>query len=251
VRHLAADAFEAVSSVEHGKILATLTTLLLRPGRLSLDYFSGRRIRYLRPLTLALAVLALHLFAYSGSGVTLYDIGRTSREAKGLAEQRKIPSANGLWERIGRHAQQQGSSRRTVDKEINEAWARWVSFAQIPLILLFALVLQLVLFSQRRFLAEHLVFSMHFISFQVLVQVLFWPVYYAVGITLSAAALPISLTMFAIDIAYLFFAIRLFYGLGKRAAAIRAVLAFAGYFIVYMALQLGAMEAAVTSVVGG
>jgi hypothetical protein len=251
IRRFAGEAAEELTSLEHSKLFGTLAALLFRPGRLTADYFSGRRIRYLKPLTLVLAVLALHLFAYSVSRtVSMFDIGRSAAMSEKFARARNLPTDGLPSARIDRKAVEEGTSRASVEKEINESWARNVSLSQLPLIILFALVLQLALLGTRRYFSEHLVFSMHFIAFQVLLQILFWPVYFMFGVTISKVTAAIPAIMFIVDIAYLFLAVRLFYGLSAGKALLRATLAFAGYFAIYTSLYVAAMRIALLSVTG-
>ena len=99
----------------------------------------------------------------------------------------------------------------------------------------------------RRFAAEHFAFATHYISFQVLFQVLMWPFYYLAGTELSGAAIAVSLATNAISLFYLFAAIRTFYGDILRKALIRAPLLYVGYFIVYALTYQAAMLLALHS----
>jgi hypothetical protein len=181
----------------------------------------------------------------------MFDIGKSAAMSKAFAEAHGLPSRDSVSARIERKAARDGASRESVEKAINEAWSRNLSLSQLPLILLFALVLQLALLGTRRFVSEHLVFSMHFIAFQVLLQILFWPAYFTFGTTISKVTAAIPAVMFIVDILYLFIAIRLFYGLSTDKALLRAALAFAGYFAVYTGLYAAASSLAVASVTGG
>lgn len=51
VRHIAKDAFENLTSVD-GKIWRTLTTLFLFPGKFDYHYHIGKRVEYLKPITI-------------------------------------------------------------------------------------------------------------------------------------------------------------------------------------------------------
>lgn len=61
VHGLLEEFFETVLHVD-GRILHTLPALLLRPGYLTLEYFSGRRVRYIAPFRLMFVLCVLAFF---------------------------------------------------------------------------------------------------------------------------------------------------------------------------------------------
>lgn len=247
-RGLLADIAESFTSVEHSKVLRTLSALLFRPGLLTHEYFTGRRIRYIRPLALCLTILALHLFTYSVSNrATFFDIGRVAAKSDAFVRSHGFDASASMTAEIERHAASEHISVGALENRINDRWARNSSFFQIPLILLFAGVLQLAYFRRRRFAVEHFVFSTHYISFQVLFQVLMWPFYYLVGVDLSGAGILVSVTTNAISLVYLFAAVRTFYGDSLKQALVRAPLLYVGYFIVTSLTYQAAMFLALRS----
>lgn len=63
LKQVLADAVEEVIKVD-GRVLVTLKTLFTAPGKLTVDFFEGRRIRYAAPLKLYLTCSAIYfLFA--------------------------------------------------------------------------------------------------------------------------------------------------------------------------------------------
>lgn len=64
LRHFAAESFEALTDVE-GRLPRSLRALLVEPGRLTLEYCSGRRSGWVRPFQLFLLV-AIAYFLFSG-----------------------------------------------------------------------------------------------------------------------------------------------------------------------------------------
>jgi hypothetical protein len=82
----------------------------------------------------------------------------------------------------------------------------------------------------------------------VLTTTLLWPVYYLIGIKPTRLNMVIATGKFAVDIFYLFVALRLFYRGSPVLAAVRAFVVFAGYFSIYIVTYLVAMIAAVTAV---
>jgi hypothetical protein len=251
LRSVLADLSEAFTSVEHSKLLRTLRELLFRPGVLTKEYFTARRVRYIRPLALCLTMLALHLFAYSVSNsVTMFNIGKTAAASDSFLRSRGMDTSNSISVKIGREAARENVSVATVEGRINDRWARNVSLFQIPLIVLFAAVLQLAYLRSGKFVVEHFTFSTHYISFQVLFQVLMWPFYYYAGTDLTAATVLVSVTTNAISLLYLFAAVRTFYGDSMQKALIRAPLLYVGYFIVYSLTYQASMLLALRSTLG-
>src|SRR5688572_26234067 len=63
-----ADAATEIFSVD-GKTLRTVRQLLFHPGRLTLDYYQGRRVQYLKPVQLFLIVNVIFFLIAVGMGV--------------------------------------------------------------------------------------------------------------------------------------------------------------------------------------
>jgi hypothetical protein len=69
VRHFSSvlgDFFDTVFNID-SRVLRTVGPLLTRPGYLSLEYFAGRRVRYVTPMRLFLFLSLLMFFAIQGS----------------------------------------------------------------------------------------------------------------------------------------------------------------------------------------
>ena len=249
-RSLLGELAEEFTSIEHSKVLRTMLALLFRPGLLTREYFTGRRIRYLRPLTLCLTILALHLFVYSATSVTMFDIGKTAAQSDSFLRSRGLNPKDSMSAQIARSAARQNLSVAALEDRINDRWTRDVSLFQIPMILLLAGVLKLAYLRSRRFAVEHFAFSTHYISFQVLCQVLMWPLYYVAGIDLSGATAALSVTVNAVSLLYLFVAVRTFYADTLRQALLRAPLIYLGYFFIFTSTYTIAMTLALHSALG-
>lgn len=252
LRRFASEATQEVTSLEHSKLLRTVTALLFRPGLLTVEYFSARRVRYVKPFALTLAALALHLFAFSLSNtVSMYDIGKFAAGQEAMLETFPVKPEHLVSTRIKSEAAKRKVDPRVLEQEINDKWARNASLLQIPLILLFALVLQLVHFRARRFAVEHLVFSMHVISFSVLTVVLMWPIYFFSGTQVTAAATAIAVAKGLIDTSWLTLATRRFYRYSLKRALALGLLSFVGYYVAFGILYQLAMTLALRSASAG
>ena len=239
VRHFFSEAAQELTSVEHSKLFHTARALLFRPGFLTNEWVAGRRWRYLKPLNLSLGILALSLFAYSVyKPVSMFDVEKFIRQEK-REESLKV---------FERFAAKKQMELGVMFERLNEKWQRYMSLSPLLFVGGFALVLQLVFVSSRRFFVEHLVFSMHFVSFSTLVLVLLWPVYYCIGIKPGGVNILVGVFKWVLDIVYMFFAVRAVYGLGTAKTLLASVLLVVGYFLSYALVLVGTLVAAIVSV---
>ena len=239
VRHFFGEAAQELTSVEHSKLFNTLRALLVRPGLLTNEWAAGRRRPYLKPLNLCLGLLALNLFAYSFyKPVSMYDLEKFVRQDRRAETMRMFD----------RFAARKGIERGELFNRIGEKWQRYMALAPLIFVGGFALVLQLVLIFSRRYFVEHLVFSMHFVSFSTLVVLLLWPVYFFVGIKAGGVNLLVAAFKWVLDIVYMFVAVRAVYGLGTARTLVAAPLLVVGYFACYLLVMGGALGAAMLSV---
>jgi hypothetical protein len=248
VRHFVLDAAQELTSLDT-KLTRTLLALLFRPGRLTAEWVAGRRGLYLKPLNLCLGILALNLFVYTASKqATMFDIRLILENQRQLAAQLKMPNGN-LYDRLfSRAAARKGTTNEALYDAVNEHWQRNVSLLQPLQIVTLAVLLQLIYFFSRRYFVEHLVFSMHYLSFAVLTTTLMWPVYYLIGIHPTLENMTFAFAKYALDILYLFVALRVFYGGRLALAVLRALIAFGGYFVGYAAIYMIAIAAALFTV---
>jgi hypothetical protein len=248
VRHFVVDAAQELTSLDT-KLTRTLLALLFRPGRLTVEWVAGRRGPYLKPLNLCLGILALNLFVYTASKqVTMFDVRLIVENQRQLAAQWKLPNGD-LYDRLfSRAAARKGTTVEALYDTVNEHWQRNVSLLQPLQIVMLAVLLQLIYFFSRRYFVEHLVFSMHYLSFAVLTTTLMWPVYYLIGIHPTLKNMTFAFAKFGIDILYLFVALRVFYRGRLGLAVLRALIAFGGYFGGYATIYVIAIAAAMYSV---
>jgi hypothetical protein len=238
VRHFFSEAAQELTSVEHSKLFHTVWALLLRPGFLTNEWKAGRRKRYLKPLNLCLGILAVSLFAYSiYKPVSTFDL-------ETLLKQNGNPQALKPLERLAEAKEMDVSS--FLDR-VSEKWQHYMTLMPLLIVGVFALVIQLVFIFSRRFFVEHLVFSMHFVSFTTLVTLLLWPVYFFIGIKRGPVNYAVIALKWLVDIVYMYFAVRAVYGLRPARTALASVLLVAGYFVTYLFFLIVTVVAAVVS----
>jgi hypothetical protein len=178
----------------------------------------------------------------------MFNIGTILDEEQRQAEEWKLKGGGAFGRLFDRAVARKGMTREALEDAVSDRWQRNVSLIQPLQIILLAVLLQVVYFFSRRYFVEHLVFSMHFLSFAVLTTTLLWPVYYLIGIKPTRLNMTVAVAKFAVDIFYLFLALRLFYRGSPALVAVRALVVFGGYFSIYIFTYMVGMIAAIISV---
>ena len=201
---LTREMFEDMGRLD-GRLWLTLSSLVFRPGKLSADYFAGRRARYLPPVRLYLVVSFVvfllisfapidvsfssdpavdleHVEAERGKGLYV-PVERESGETEVLSleeflrEQSSSEEPNPEWlasllERLAQNAAAVDADSSNFAEQLIQRLPQMMFF----LLPLFALILQLAyLFSPFHYL-QHLIFSLHFHTAAFVYLILFYPV---------------------------------------------------------------------------
>lgn len=176
MRSLVADALGDLLAFD-SRVLRTLRPLFLRPGFLTAEWCRGRRVPYVPPFRLYVLVAALFFFVLAVTETPLVVIETTAEDERPPAAEGMEGAGTGeapIGERIGEGP---GEEPRETQEEPEEEPAEGpeeldleafqesfidhlgrVSLLQPPVL---ALLLAGVYWSRRRFLVEHLVFSLH------------------------------------------------------------------------------------------
>jgi hypothetical protein len=208
----------------------TVVPFFLKPGEVTRDYLSGRRVRYTSPLKMYVVAAAIFFFAfaqYPHEGIVRVDAGDTAASDSG-----KGRVDHYFNERLKKLDQ---LGKEEAAKELAANMGSMLPKALIFLLPIFALLLKL--FWRKRYYAEHLVFALHYHAFALVVL--------APGGMLSGkpgkAATDIALI---ICVAYLFLALRKVFGDSKR----RTLAKLSGLVFLYtVALSLGIAAAGLAS----
>lgn len=179
--HLLAQFAQELLSYD-GKLWRSLGLLLLRPGRLTREYFDGRRIRYMSPVSLFLLANVLYFLAPSISDFNLPFVshipGRLVQQlpatvdAEEAAERQRAANSQGqlhsrwtaAWVERKLAARQAdkpgytlGNLAQAYDTESGNI-SKLLVILHIPFL---AGLLGLLLIDKRRYFAEHLVAALH------------------------------------------------------------------------------------------
>ncbi|MGE0387971.1 MAG: DUF3667 domain-containing protein [Gammaproteobacteria bacterium] len=157
------------------KGLRTLSRLLLDPGRLTVEFHSGRRARYVQPLRLyvwisVLAVVLVQAFGWNlglhlagGGGIYLFESGRESTghvSPMGFVIERFDSPG------VRRFTAMTAAQQRDAVQSRRYRSARYFMLLLVPA---FALILSLVYWDRRRTYFDHLVFCLHAQAFLMVV----------------------------------------------------------------------------------
>lgn len=196
------------------KIFRTLRALIFRPGTLTADYLAGRKNRYVLPLRLFLVIFALNFFLYTRPGVALYDV----RFLISGSPQGKL-----LESKFEHSAEKRHTTKDALFEQLNEHWQHDISFFQLGDVFFFAVFLAAI--NWRRYFVEHLIFSLHTLSFVLLFGALTWIYYWRYGFKQNLALITISLVVY---VAYLWRALPRVYTTTRWSALLKAILLVIG-----------------------
>ena len=191
---------QAIHEFTHldSKVFRTLRALVASPGTLTAEYLAGKKQRYVLPLRLFILVFALNFFLYTRPGVALYDIRFIITAS---------PQGQDLEKKLERGAQKRHTTKEVIFDQINEHWQHNASLFQLGDVFFFAVTLAIV--NRRRYFGEHLIFSLHTLSFSLLYGSVAWLYYLRYGFRQNWALVLLS---FAILLFYLWRAIPRVYG---------------------------------------
>jgi hypothetical protein len=225
------EAFEAFAEFD-GRFFRTLKALLRRPGELTAAYMRGERLPYVGPLQTFLWLNLIYFLWASWSGLHLFNTTlRVHMRGTPYA-----PVATGMvYQRLGgdtavvtRAAVRQYAQ---VFDAVGTAESKTLVIAMVPL---FAVAVAILAGGRRRYIVQHLVFSLHTYAFVFVLAIvgtylIGWPIEYAIrwlhiDAGENGADSPMALVMFLCIAAYLALSLRRAYGFGWTRAIVTALL---------------------------
>jgi hypothetical protein len=153
-----------------GALWRTLVALLIFPGRLTVEYFAGRRARYIAPLRLYLTA-SLILFAVSGLSGGNLKIGNEAVQFRMPSEVEEASVVIGP--RFKDHVvtniafidraidRVRAMTMQERSEHINRGVRAYLPYVLIVLVPVLALYLKLLYWNRRRLYGEHLVVAFH------------------------------------------------------------------------------------------
>ena len=247
-----------------GKLWQTLWPLLFKPGRLTLEYIQGRRVRYVQPLRIYLtfSLIFFAVFKFSGIAVVINDqkaMTPAAVAAAGIPAPPRTPPPGRLqvppednevitnigqgaerlhagWgAKVTRFLAQPTDAMVAAATRAFQSYAPYALFALMPV---FALLLKLLYLGTGRQYGAHLLFALHANAFAFAMMAL---------LILTRSAYDMIGTVLTIwMIVYLPLAMRRVYGGGWFVTLLRwAVLALLHLLCIMLAIVLTLSSAAV------
>jgi hypothetical protein len=238
IRHYLAEWLETITHLD-SKVLRALWVLLRRPGMLSTEYFSGRRVRYVTPLRLFVLLSVVYYFSNS---IFPYNAFTTPLETQLHMNDFYPGFAASQVRAVMGHKGMDYASLEHAYNARTEVLSKTMIFVLIPV---FALLFWLLLAAKRRYFSEHLIVATHFWSFALLLIGVFVPLLMAalnwLGGRLGVAAGALSADLVPTTVlqvgfaAYLFVMLRRVYEIQYwYSALIAGAMAWSFFFFVWL-----------------
>lgn len=233
LKHFFGHLLHEFTHLDSNKILKTLYALLFRPGLLTAEYLAGRKGSYINPIRIYLTFSALYfLFAWGA----LYEV-----RGGGAARMAGNPSAIAM-------ARQRGIEPIALAEKVQQKAENYAAGFRFASVLVSGAFLSVLFIGMRRYYVEHLIFSLHYYSFDFFCKSIF-----AVAFIISAA-LGFKLPTLALDLfypaafIYLLFALRRVYKQTWAITGIKGVVLFVCETLLFIAVNMAGFIIAFTRV---
>ncbi|MBS1493575.1 MAG: DUF3667 domain-containing protein [Bacteroidetes bacterium] len=171
-------------------VFRTLRYLLFRPGFLSAEYVKGRIASYVKPLKLFVFTCVVVVFL--GQYIAKNDYSFPLEELSFF--QAKVEKIS-VEKNMGKEA---------FIEKFNSVYFSKIPFYFLIVVVVFTIILSLIFFKQKRVIAEHLVFSLHFFTACLILSLL-------ESVADKLGDFTYYFILFVLPFIYLFFAVRYFY----------------------------------------
>jgi hypothetical protein len=223
-----------------GKLWQTLRLLVLRPGRLTVDYIAGRRARYVQPLRVYLS-LSILFFALLKFGphelIEVQPHASVAPNTLAITDKPAGPETVHLSTKLGQFNPAWEARLRQIDAMPQDAalalvkgkFFAYVPYAMFCIMPIFAFYLKLLYLGSGRRYGEHMLFALHTNAFAFMLLGLIW-------------VLPVSWINSALLIwlvAYLPLAMLRVYGASRKATLARWLVLMAAYVATVAAAVVG------------
>lgn len=148
------------------RILRTLSTLIAKPGQLTIDSFNNSDSKFIKPLKLYFLINFIFFLVTPILNTNNLQIFNFTMQS--------ISSGNQKYQEI---INKQIDKLNVSNEIYEERFNAHIKYNQPALVFLiipfFALVLKILDFRKKRYFTEHLIFSIHFVSFFLLFLIIF------------------------------------------------------------------------------
>ncbi|MDH6313994.1 hypothetical protein M2137_002787 [Parabacteroides sp. PFB2-10] len=160
VREIMANTLETIFAFDN-KILRTLKYLLFFPGKLTKEFFAGRVVRYVYPAKLFWFATLL-FFAVLALTEQISDQEKEKKTP--VIEKTEIQNTTES-ENTTRETLKQLDQEELASREIKDRFISYIPYSMLILVPIFAFLLLLFFYRNKKYYAHHLIFSLHFHAF--------------------------------------------------------------------------------------
>ena len=236
------DGWHVLTHVD-SRLWRTLSALLLRPGRLTTEYFADRRERYIPPLRLYI-IISILLFAVPGVNdkprVQVQPAASTATSTAAPAQAPERARRKGCEDIQLSSPSLQGRLKALCERTLADNGASFVRIfkAAVPRMMflflpLLAAYMLLLYWRPRRLYVEHLVFFLHTHAASFLMLVLLLAIGWLEALLPALAAVSdwLDMALILYIVFYLYRALRRYYGQSRRQTLLKAFLIALGYSV--------------------
>ena len=223
VRHFFGHVVHEFTHLDSNKIFKTVIALLFKPGLLTAEYLGGRKGRYANPIRIYLTCSAIYfLFAWGTlSGIRGGGVDSATRSPRIIAM-----------------AQKKGLDPKAMAEKFYQKAEKLSAALRFTSVLMSGLFLTLLYYGMKKYYVEHLVFSLHYYSFDFFCKSVFALLFIvagAVGANLPAQVLNL---FYPLAFIYLIFALRSVYKESWVRTVSKALVLFACETLLFIAVNI-------------
>ena len=216
-RHFARHAAHELLEMD-SKILRTIRYLFSKPAFVTAEYLAGKRSRYMNPFRLYVLCFALSTLLASTYHPVL--------DFRNLSITDRTGKLNHALEKL---ANRKGVSEEVLLQHMNERLHFYFEGSKILNALVMACLLAIFYRKRKWYFGEHAVTSFYFLSFTLLLSIVKWPFWIALGAPIQGVTVyALSLAFLLIALPYLWVTLRQLHGEGPWKTAAKSVLVYGG-----------------------
>ena len=216
-RHFARHATHELLELD-SKILRTVRYLFSKPAFVTAEYLSGKRSRYVNPFRLYVLCFALSTWLTS-----------TYHPILDFTNVRNADRTGKVNQAFAKLADRKGVPEEVLIQHMNERLHSYYEASKILNALVMACLLAIAYRKRKWYFGEHAVTSFYFLSFTLLLSMVKWPFWVALGAPIQGAiAYSLSLAFLLIALPYLWVTLRQLHGEGPWKAAAKSIVVYGG-----------------------
>ena len=229
IKHFFGHVIHELTHLDSNKILNTLLALLFKPGQLTSEYLAGRKNVYINPIRIYLTFSAVYfLFAWG----TLADV-----RGGGAARTARSPLTIAM-------AKKKGVEPRVLADKVYQKTEKFAAVLRFGSVMVSGLFLLVLYYTTRRYYAEHLIFSLHYYSFDFLCKS-FFALLFLVAAKFGTS-MPVSILnlFYPVALIYLLFALRRVYQQSWVKTSAKALVLFTLETLLFIGINMAGFFAA-------